>query len=70
MKMKQTLLAIVLTLCLGLTACGGSAPAAELILQQDGLLRLTVTGSDTASQTWYMMRSYSAALDRETGETP
>ena len=48
----------------------GSAPAAELVLQQDGLLRLTVTGSDTAPQTWYMMRSYSAALDGETGEAP
>ena len=46
----------------------GSAPAAELVLQQDGLLRLTVTGSGTAPQTWYMMRSYSAALDGETEE--
>ncbi len=44
----------------------GSAPAATLVLQQDGLLKLTVIGSDTAPQTWYMMRSWTAVLDGET----
>ena len=35
----------------------GSLPEAALLLQQDGMLRLTVT-QDTLPKTWYMMRSY------------
>ncbi len=46
-----------------------SAPAATLVLQQDGLLRLTVTGSETAPQTWYLMRAYSPILDEAEEET-
>ena len=43
----------------------GSATAATLCLQQDGLLRLTVTGSGSAPQIWYMARAFSPLLDGE-----
>ena len=46
----------------------GVSPSAELVLQQDGLLRLIVTGSDTAPQTWYLLRSYSSILDSAEAE--
>ena len=34
-------------------------------LQADGFLRLTVTGTETAPQTWYLSRAYSPALEAE-----
>ena len=42
-----------------------SATAATLALQQDGLLRLTVTGSDSAPQTWYLAQASSPLPDGE-----
>lgn len=42
----------------------GSLPEAALLLQQDGMLRLTVT-QDTLPKTWYMMRSYPPFRDGE-----
>ena len=41
--------------------CDNEGVKAELLLQVDGLLRLTVTGSETMPQTWYLMRVYSPA---------
>ena len=37
----------------------------QLQYQQDGLLRLTVTGTDTAPQIFYLSEAYSAALEGE-----
>ena len=51
-----------------LATAAGSAPAATIVLQQDGLLCLTVTGSETAPQTWYLQRSYSPVLHEEEEE--
>ena len=48
--------------------CDNEGVKAELLLQADGLLRLTVTGSETMPQTWYLMRVYSPAQDGETDQ--
>lgn len=51
-----------------LATAAGSSPSATIVLQQDGLLCLTVTGSETAPQTWYLQRSYSPVLHEEEEE--
>ena len=47
--------------------CQTDGMSVLLQLQADGFLRLTVAGTDTAPQTWYLLRAYSPILD---GENP
>ena len=54
----------------GALTCENEGVRVELQYLQDGFLRLTVTGSGTAPQVWYLAAAYSAALDPEAEETP
>ena len=56
---------VALTYENGALTCEYEGTKAQLQLQQDGYLRLTVTGTETAPQTWYMMETYSEALNGE-----
>ena len=58
---------VALTFADGAFTGDNEGAAVQLQLQQDGFLRMTVTGTDTAPQTWYLLRAYSPILD---GENP
>ena len=58
---------VALTFADGAFTGDNEGAAVQLQLQQDGFLRMTVAGTDTAPQTWYLLRAYSPILD---GENP
>ena len=54
----------------GALTCEQEGKQVRLELQEDGMLRLTVTGADGAVQIRYLLHVYAEALDGEQDETP
>lgn len=56
---------VALTFADGVLSSENDGVKVLLQYQQDGYLRLTVAGTDTAPQTWYLISGYSPVLDEE-----